>query len=138
MKKNILLVDGHSILNRAYYGIPLLTNSEGLHTNAIYGFINILLKAIDEEQCEYIAVAFDVSKPTFRHEQYKDYKGTRKGMPDELREQVPIMKEVLQSMGISIFEKPGFEADDIIGSIAKISEKEGYNVSILSGDTMER
>jgi DNA polymerase-1 len=134
MSKNILLVDGHSILNRAFYALPLLTNADGLHTNAVYGFMNILFKVLDEEKSDHIAVAFDVSHPTFRHEMFDAYKGTRKGMPDELREQVPIIKEVLQAMGISIFEIPGFEADDILGTIANKSEKEGFNVSILSGD----
>lgn len=134
MKNKILLVDGHSILNRAFYALPILTNSEGLYTNAVYGFLNILFKILDEEKPTHIVVAFDVSKPTFRHEQYKDYKGTRKGMPDELREQVPIMKEVLQSMNIITIEVAGFEADDVIGTIAKISEENGFDVTILSGD----
>ncbi|MFW6015005.1 MAG: DNA polymerase I [bacterium] len=134
MEKNILLIDGHSILNRAFYGLPSLTNSEGLNTNAIYGFINILIKILDEEQSSYVAVAFDVSQPTFRHEMYKEYKGTRKGMPDELREQVPIMKEILTAMGIKIYEIPGFEADDVIGTIASICEEKRFKTSILSGD----
>ncbi|TCT17101.1 DNA polymerase I [Natranaerovirga pectinivora] len=130
----ILLVDGHSILNRAFYGLPLLTNNEGLHTNAVYGFLNILFKILDEEKSEYAIVAFDVSQPTFRHEMFEEYKGTRKGMPDELREQVPIIKEVLKTMGVNILECPGFEADDIIGTIAAKGEEKGLEVSILSGD----
>ncbi|TCK98203.1 DNA polymerase I [Natranaerovirga hydrolytica] len=134
MDKKILLVDGHSILNRAFYGVPLLTNKNGLYTNAVYGFLNILFKTLDEEKNEYVAVAFDVSKPTFRHEMYKEYKGTRKKMPDELVAQVPIMKDVLKAMGIKVIEIEGYEADDVIGTIAHLSEKKGYQVSVLSGD----
>ncbi|SES99461.1 DNA polymerase I [[Clostridium] polysaccharolyticum] len=134
MSKKIVLIDGHSILNRAFYGIPELTNSKGLHTNAVYGFLNILFKLLDEEKADYLTVAFDVKHPTFRHEMFPEYKGTRKGMPEELREQVPLMKEVLKAMNIRIVEKPGFEADDILGTIAKKSEAEGYEVSVVSGD----
>ncbi len=130
----IVLIDGHSILNRAFYGVPMLTNSAGLHTNAVYGFLNILFKILDEENPEYLAVAFDVKAPTFRHEMYKEYKGTRKPMPEELHEQVPVMKETLAAMGIEIVEKAGYEADDILGTIAKRSEKEGMEVSLVSGD----
>lgn len=130
----IVLIDGHSILNRAFYGVPDLSNAEGLHTNAIYGFLNILFKILDEEKPEYLAVAFDVKAPTFRHEIYKEYKGTRKPMPEELREQVPVMKEVLMAMGIKIMEKPGLEADDILGTIARRSEREGMEVALISGD----
>lgn len=132
--KKIVLIDGHSILNRAFYAIPNLTNSEGLHTNAILGFLNIMFKILDEEKPEYLTVAFDVHQPTFRHEMYEQYKGTRKSMPDELREQVPVMKEVLRAMGITIMEKPGFEADDVLGTIAQTGEREGYQVSLVSGD----
>ena len=96
--EKILLVDGHSILNRAFYGLPDLTNSKGEHTNAVLGFINIILKVLEEEQPTHLAVAFDVHQKTFRHEMFAEYKGTRKGMPDELRSQVPIMKEVLKAM----------------------------------------
>ena len=134
MSKKLVLIDGHSILNRAFYGVPELTNAEGFHTNAIYGFLNILFKLLDEEKPDGLAVAFDLSAPTFRHEMYKEYKGTRKPMPEELREQVPVMKQVLQSMGILIMEKPGFEADDILGTMAKKGEAEGYEVSLVSGD----
>ncbi len=102
MNEKILLIDGHSILNRAFFGVPDLTNDEGLHTNAIYGFLNILFKVLDEEQPEYLTVAFDVHAPTFRHEMYDAYKGTRKPMAEELRQQVPIMKEVLNAMGIRV------------------------------------
>ena len=98
--KKLLILDSNSILNRAFYGIPELTNSEGLHTNAVYGFLNILFKILDEEKAQYLAVAFDLKAPTFRHKMYAEYKGTRKAMPEELREQVPIMKEVLSAMGV--------------------------------------
>ena len=134
MNQKIVLIDGHSILNRAFYGMPDLTNSEGVHTNAVYGFLNILFKILDEEKPKYLAVAFDVHHPTFRHEMYPEYKGTRKPMPEELREQVPLIKEVLNSMNIKIMELPGFEADDILGTVAKRSEKTGVYVSVVSGD----
>lgn len=132
--KKLVLIDGHSILNRAFYGVPDLSNSAGLHTNAVYGFLNILFKILDEEKPDYLTVAFDVHAPTFRHEIYKEYKGTRKPMPEELREQVPVMKEVLDAMGIKRVEQPGFEADDILGTLAKRGEKEGMAVSLVSGD----
>lgn len=134
MNKKIILIDGHSILNRAFYGIPELTNSKGLHTNAVYGFLHILFKLLEEEQADYLTVAFDVKHPTFRHEMYAEYKGTRKGMPEELKEQIPLMKEVLNAMHIRIVEQPGFEADDILGTIAKKSEAAGFEVSVVSGD----
>ncbi|MDD3142245.1 MAG: DNA polymerase I, partial [Lachnospiraceae bacterium] len=134
MNKKIVLIDGHSILNRAFYGVPELTNAEGLHTNAIYGFLNILFKILEEEKPEYLTVAFDVSAPTFRHDMFEGYKGTRKPMPEELRQQVPVMKEVLRSMGVNIVEKPGFEADDVLGTIAKICERKEMEVSVISGD----
>ena len=130
----LLLIDGHSILNRAFYGVPDLTNSEGIHTNAMYGFLNIMFKFIDEEKPDYVTVAFDLSAPTFRHKVYDGYKGTRKPMLPELRQQVPLMKELLTAMNITIVEKEGFEADDILGTIAKNSQKQGIDVSIVSGD----
>lgn len=130
----LVLVDGHSILNRAFYGVPDLTNAAGLHTNAIYGFLNILFKILDEESPDYLTVAFDVKAPTFRHEMFEAYKGTRKPMPEELREQVPVMKEVLQAMGIRIIEQAGYEADDLLGTLAKRAEAEGIDVSLVSGD----
>ena len=132
--KKLVLIDGHSILNRAFYGVPELSNSQGLHTNAIYGFLNIMFKILDEEAADYIAVAFDLSAPTFRHKAYAEYKGTRKSMPDELREQVPLIKEVLSSMNIPILTKEGYEADDIIGTIAKRYQSDEVFVSVLSGD----
>ena len=134
MSKKIVLIDGHSILNRAFFGIPDLTNSEGLHTNAVYGFLNIMFKILEEEKPDYLTVAFDVHAPTFRHEMYEEYKGTRKPMAPELREQVPLMKEVLHAMGIVTMEKPGLEADDILGTIGKRCEAAGMDVSIISGD----
>lgn len=134
MSEKILLIDGHSILNRAFYGLPELTNAEGLHTNAIYGFLNILFRIVEEEKPDYLTVAFDLHAPTFRHKMYADYKGTRKGMPQELREQVPVMKDVLMAMGITIVTKEGYEADDLLGTLAKKSEAKGMDVTVLSGD----
>ena len=132
--EKLVLIDGHSILNRAFYGVPDLTNSEGLHTNAVYGFLNIMFKILEEESPDYLTVAFDVKAPTFRHEIYKEYKGTRKPMPEELREQVPVLKEVLAAMGIKMMEQAGLEADDILGTLAKRAQKEGKAVSLVSGD----
>ena len=134
MSEKIVLIDGHSILNRAFFGVPPLTNSEGLHTNAVYGFLNIMFKILDEEKPDYLTVAFDRSEPTFRHQMFDAYKGTRKPMAQELREQVPVMKEVLQAMGIKIMEMPGYEADDLLGTIAGMAEAQGMDVSIISGD----
>jgi len=132
--EKLILIDGHSILNRAFYGIPHLTNSEGLHTNAVYGFLNIMFKILEEEQADHLAVAFDLKEPTFRHKQYAEYKGTRKPMPEELREQVPLIKEVLAAMQIPIMTLPGYEADDILGTLAKRNAAEGVEVSVVSGD----
>lgn len=130
----LLLIDGNSILNRAFYGLPDLTNSEGLHTNAVLGFLNILFRMMEEEQPDFLTVAFDLRAPTFRHKLYKEYKGTRKAMPEELREQVPCMKECLRAMGVQIAEMEGYEADDILGTMARMGEKQGLDVVILSGD----
>ena len=134
MSKKLILIDGHSILNRAFFGIPDLTNSEGIHTNAMYGFLNIMFKFIDEEKPDYITVAFDLSEPTFRHKAYEAYKGTRKPMAPELKQQVPLIKELLRMMNITVIEKAGYEADDIIGTIAKRSAAAGIDVSVISGD----
>ncbi len=134
MDGKLVLVDGHSILNRAFFGIPDLTNAEGTHTNAVYGFLNILFKILEEEKPDYLTVAFDVHAPTFRHKMYAEYKGTRKPMAEELRQQVPLMKEMLRAMGVTIVEKEGYEADDIIGTIAKKGETQGLEVSVVSGD----
>ena len=134
MNGKIVLIDGHSIIHRAFYALPDLTNSEGIHTNAVYGFLMIFFKIIEEEKPDYLAVAFDVHAPTFRHEIYADYKGTRKPMPEELRSQVPLLKDVLSAMGITMVEKAGLEADDILGTIASHMEREGLDVSVVSGD----
>lgn len=134
MAEKIMLIDGNSIANRAFYGLPLLTNSEGVYTNAVYGFLNILFKFIDDEKPDYLGVAFDLSAPTFRHKMFDGYKGTRKGMPDELRSQMPVLKEVLSVMGIKQFALEGYEADDILGTISLIAEKEGITPVIISGD----
>ena len=134
MSEKILLIDGHSILNRAFYGLPDLTNSEGKHTGAVYGFLNILFRTIEEEKPQYLTVAFDLKAPTFRHKIYEAYKGTRKPMPEELREQVPLIKEMLSAMGVNIVTREGYEADDILGTLARRSEEKGMEVTILSGD----
>ena len=134
MAEKIVLIDGHSILNRAFYGVPDLTNADGLHTNAVYGFLYIMFKILDQEKPEYLTVAFDVHAPTFRHEMFEEYKGTRKPMAEELRQQVPVIKEVLQAMGVKIIEKAGLEADDILGTISRMSERRGLEVSVISGD----
>lgn len=134
MSEKLVLIDGHSILNRAYYGVPDLTNSAGLHTNAVYGFLNIMFKILDEEKPQYFAVAFDLKAPTFRHKMYEQYKGTRKPMQEELVQQVPVIKEVLTSMGVPLMMLEGYEADDLLGTVAKKAEADGYEVSVISGD----
>lgn len=134
MSGKIVLIDGHSIMNRAFYGIPLLSNSSGQHTNAVYGFLNILFKVLEEEHAQYLAVAFDLSAPTFRHQKYEAYKGTRHGMPDELREQIPMMQDMLRQMGVPLMMLEGYEADDLIGTASKKAEESGLEVRIISGD----
>ena len=134
MSEKLVLIDGHSIIHRAYYGVPDLTNAEGLHTNAIFGFLNIMFRILDEEKPDYLAVAFDLNVPTFRHEMYKEYKGTRKPMPEELAEQIPVMKEVLTAMKIPLLQKEGYEADDLLGTVAKKNAAAGLSVVIVSGD----
>ena len=134
MSEKILLIDGHSIINRAFYGLPDLTNGEGVHTGAVYGFLNILFRILEEEHPDYLAVAFDLPSPTFRHRMYEAYKGTRHAMPDELRQQVPLLKEMLEAMDIKIMTLEGYEADDILGTMARRSEERGMDVTILSGD----
>ena len=134
MSEKILLIDGHSILNRAFYGLPDLTNGDGIHTGAVYGFLNILFRILEEEKPQYLAVAFDVHAPTFRHKMYEAYKGTRHPMPEELREQVPLIQDMLHAMGVSIVTLPGYEADDILGTLSRRAEKRGMDVTILSGD----
>ena len=135
MKDKLLLIDGHSILSRAFYGIPLLTNSKGVHTNAIYGFLNIMFKALDTEEADHIAVAFDLERSKLKRTQlFPEYKGTRKSMPEELLEQVPLMQEMLRFMNIPIMTLEGYEADDILGTVAKKAQSDGFEVTILSGD----
>lgn len=134
MEKEILLIDGHSMINRAFYGVPPLTNSKGFHTNAIYGFFNIMFSVLDDINPGYLMVAFDLKAPTFRHKLFSDYKGTRKPMPEELREQVPVVQDLLKAMNIPIMTCEGYEADDILGTMSKRAEMEGFNVTILSGD----
>ena len=134
MSEKLVLIDGNSIVNRAFFAIPDLTNAKGVHTNAIYGFLNIMFRILNEENADYLVIAFDVHEPTFRHKMYEAYKGTRKGMPDELKEQMPILKELLRAMGITLMEKGGLEADDILGTLAKRAEKEGMDVTLVSGD----
>lgn len=134
MNGKIVLIDGHSILNRAFYGLPDLTNSEGLHTNAVYGFLTIMFRILEEEKPGYLTVAFDVHAPTFRHEMYAEYKGTRKPMAEELRQQVPVIKEVLHAMGVRTIECAGLEADDLLGTLSRRCEEAGMEVSVISGD----
>ena len=134
MSEKIVLIDGHSIINRAFYGVPELTNIKGLHTNAVYGFLNIMFKILEDEKPQYLCVAFDLKAKTFRHKMYEQYKGTRKPMPQELHEQVPVLKDVLKAMQIKTMEKEGYEADDILGTLARMSEKKGMEVSLISGD----
>ena len=134
MQEKLVLLDGHSMLNRAFYGMPDLTNAKGVHTGAVYGFLSILFRILDDEKPDYLLVAFDTHAPTFRHKAFADYKGTRHAMPEELREQVPLMKQVLTAMGVARREQEGIEADDILGTIAQKAEKEGLQVCLVSGD----
>lgn len=135
--KKLVAIDGNSIMNRAFYGImnaKMLMTSDGVYTNAIYGFLSILMKLLNEETPDYICVAFDLKAPTFRHKKYDGYKATRKGMPDELRMQMPIIKDVLKAMNISVLELEGYEADDILGTLAKYGEDNDIEVLLLTGD----
>ena len=135
--KKLVVIDGNSILNRAFYGIlsnKMLQTADGIYTNAVYGFLSAMFKLLEDENPEYMVVAFDVKHPTKRHEMYKEYKATRKGMPDELASQMPIMKEVLAAMNITVIEKEGYEADDILGTLAKYAEKKKFKVTLLTGD----
>lgn len=134
MSEKVMLIDGNSIANRGFYALPNLTNSEGIYTGAIYGFLNIMFKFMDDEKPDYIGVAFDLHAPTFRHKRFEDYKGTRKGMPEELRQQMPILKELLTKMGIKIYECEGFEADDILGTLSKKADDCGIIPVVVSGD----
>ena len=133
----LVLVDGNSILNRAFYGIigsKMLTTKDGTPTNAVYGFLAILFKIIDDIKPEFLVVAFDKKGPTKRHKMYDGYKANRKGMPDELACQMPIIKDVLRAMNIDIIEKEGYEGDDILGTLSVFGESQGLEVTILSGD----
>ena len=132
-----IIVDGNSIINRAFYGImgnKMLMTEDGTYTNAVYGFLSILFKIIDDIKPKYIGIAFDLKAPTKRHLKYKEYKANRKGMPDELASQLPILKEILKAMNIEVIEKEGYEADDILGTLAKWGGKQGLDVTILTGD----
>ena len=134
---NFVLIDGNSIMNRAFYGImgsKMLTTKDGKYTNAVYGFLAILFKLIEDTNPKYMAVAFDLKTPTARHKLYEGYKANRKGMPDELAEQMPLIKEILRAMNIDIVEKEGYEADDVLGTLSRYGEKQGLHVTILSGD----
>ncbi len=134
---NFVLIDGNSIMNRAFYGImgsKMLTTKDGKYTNAVYGFLAILFKLIEDTNPQYMAVAFDLKAPTARHKLYEGYKANRKGMPDELAEQMPLIKEILRAMNIDIVEKEGYEADDVLGTLSRYGEKQGLHVTILSGD----
>lgn len=133
----LVLIDGNSILNRAFYGImgsKMLTTKDGKYTNAVYGFLAILFKVLEDTKPDYIAVAFDLKAPTARHKMYEGYKANRKGMPEELAEQMPIVKEILEDMNITIIEKETYEADDILGTLSKKAERKGIDVVIVSGD----
>ena len=134
MSEKILAVDGHSIMNRAFYGMPDLTDGTGRHTGAVYGFLNTLFRVMEEEKPQYLVVAFDMHAPTFRHKAYAAYKGTRHPMPDELREQIPLIQQVLKAMRIPVITKEGYEADDILGTISRKAEATGRECTILSGD----
>ena len=133
-ENKLLLIDGHSILSRAFYGVPILSNNEGIPTNGVFGFLNIFFKEIELEGADHVAVAFDMPVPTFRHKMFSDYKGTRKSMPEELKLQVPILQELLTAMNVPILTLEGYEADDILGTVAKRMQEEGKEVTIVSGD----
>lgn len=132
--KKLLIIDSNSLINRAFYGVRFLSSSDGTPTNAIFGFMMTLMKLIDENKPDYICAAFDLKAPTFRHKMYSEYKAQRKPMPEGLRVQMPIAKDILRAMGVNILEKEGFEADDIIGTVSKICEEEGVECLIATGD----
>ena len=134
MPKRLFLIDGHSFCYRAFYAIRALSTSRGEATNAIYGFVTMLRKLLQEEGPEYLAICFDRKEPTFRHDRFKDYKAHRKPMPEELIEQIPVIKEFIGAYRIRAFEMPGYEADDIIGTLARKAEKKGFEVFIVTGD----
>ena len=130
----LLILDGNSVINRAYFGVKPLTTRDGLYTHAIYGFLNILERMEREEQPDAVCVAFDLHGPTFRHEKYDGYKATRHGMPDELAQQMPVMKQVLQAMNIPIYQCQGWEADDVIGTVGRICSNNGWECVVVTGD----
>ncbi|WP_145025262.1 DNA polymerase I [Paenibacillus sp. Y412MC10] len=130
----LILIDGNSIIYRAFFAMPPLTNTKGLHTNAVYGFTNMLLRLIEDHKPTHMMVAFDAGKTTFRHEGYQEYKGGREKTPPELSEQFPLLKELLQSFGIAQYELSGYEADDIIGTVSRIAEEEGQQILVVTGD----
>lgn len=130
----LLCLDSNSILNRAFYGVKLLTNKDGTYTNAIFGFMNILLKLLGDVQPDAVACAFDLKAPTFRHQMFDGYKAQRKGMPQELVQQLPLIKEVLTDLGYPILTKEGYEADDILGTLSAMCEQEGHQCYIATGD----
>ena len=132
--QRLLIIDGNSIVNRAYYGVRPLSTKSGIPTNAIYGFMNIMLKYIDEYSPEYLCVAFDLKAPTFRHKMYTQYKAQRKGMPDDLAQQLPHLKELLSAMNITQLSLEGYEADDIIGTVSRICDEKGIWCGIVTGD----
>lgn len=133
-KENFLIIDGNSIMNRAFYGIKLLSTKDGTYTNAVYGFLNIYYMIMDMVRPSYVAVAFDISRPTFRHEMYAEYKAGRRSMPDELRPQMSLIKDILNAMNVKVLELEGFEADDILGTISNINVKKDISTYILTGD----
>ena len=130
----LLVLDGNSIVNRAFYGIKLLTTKNGQYTNAIYGFLNILHKLLQDERPDEVAIAFDRKAPTFRHKLYDQYKGTRKGMPEELAAQMPLLKELLAALGFVMVSLEGYEADDILGTLAAAAEARGDECRLATGD----
>src|SRR5207247_8213751 len=133
-RRKLVLIDANGLVYRAFFALPYFTTSKGRPTNAVYGFTNMLLKILDEEQPGHVAAAFDKAAPTFRHTQFKEYKATRQRMPDDLRPQIQTTKEILEALGIPIFEVDGYEADDVLGTMARAAAAEGFDVLIVTGD----
>ena len=134
MSKKFIVIDGFSLVHRAFFALPPFTTKAGLPTNAAYGFSLMLLRLLEEEKPDYFAVAFDRAAPTFRHEEFKDYKATRKKMPDDLRSQFPLIRQILGAYKIPIYELDGYEADDVIGTIACQAARQDFDVLIFTGD----
>src|SRR5690625_4661707 len=134
MTNKLVMIDGNSLLFRAFYALPLLNNDRGVYTNAVYGFTNILLKILEEEKPTHMLVAFDAGKTTFRHSTYKEYKGGRQKTPPELSEQFPLTREILSAFRIPHYELEMYEADDIIGTLSKVADKDDFIVKVISGD----